>query len=62
MKTCQAQVPDHTDHTDCGKPVVRAERCSRHISEEVDELRDDNFELRTKIRKNNARIKQLLGK
>ncbi len=63
MKTwCGFRVPDHTDHVDCGAAVVRADRCAKHIREDVSGLRADNKELRSKIAKNNAQIKQLLGK
>lgn len=37
-KTCTASVPDHTEAVDCGKPVLRSDRCAKHLHEEVESL------------------------
>ena len=35
---CTQRIADHTDYVDCGKPVLRANRCAEHLHEEAQGL------------------------
>lgn len=58
---CRARVPDHTDYQDCGAPVLREERCQRHIYEEVTHLMLVNEVAMQEVKTRIDRINLLLG-
>lgn len=57
--TCTERVADYTDSLDCGKPVLRANRCEEHLHDEVQSLCATIKEHEAAIAKCHKRLAQL---
>ena len=38
VKRCIARIPDHTDMVDCGEKVFKANKCTLHYQEEINDI------------------------
>jgi hypothetical protein len=58
---CTQRVWDNGDSTNCGKPVLRVNRCAEHIAIEVRTHEETIAECKQSIAASEARIAELLG-